>query len=196
MVSTGAAREWLRRPGTTGIVSGLSCGTNYTLGIDASDAAGNRSAQAVVMVATTACVDTYPDCADRPVYLEHHTDCADGRLDRIHGQRRRRRVQRRPERYGRRQPTTPSTTVSGLTCGTSYTIGVTARDAAGNVSARTTTQATASACALPPTSGAPVTVSRSGNDSTCIRGDSTKPCASFDRAYEIAQLGRRPGGRW
>ena len=48
---------------TNGIVSGLSCGRNYTLGIDAADGAGNRSAQAVVMVSTTACGDTQPPAA-------------------------------------------------------------------------------------------------------------------------------------
>ena len=47
-------------PGTTGIFSGLSCGTSYTLGVDATDAAGNRSSQGVVMVSTTACPDTQP----------------------------------------------------------------------------------------------------------------------------------------
>ena len=49
--------------GTAGIVSGLSCGTNYTLGVDAVDAAGNHSGQALVMVATTACGDTQPPTA-------------------------------------------------------------------------------------------------------------------------------------
>ena len=44
--------------GTTGIVTGLTCGTNYTLGVDAYDAAGNRSTQAIVMVATLGCADT------------------------------------------------------------------------------------------------------------------------------------------
>jgi hypothetical protein len=34
-----------------------------------------------------------------------------------------------------------------------------------------------------------VRLSPSGNDSTCIRGDLSKPCASFRRAYEIAQCG-------
>ncbi len=48
---------------TNGIVSGLSCGRNYTLGVDAADGAGNRSAQAVVMVSTTACGDTQPPAA-------------------------------------------------------------------------------------------------------------------------------------
>ena len=44
--------------GTTGIVSGLTCGTNYTLAVDAFDATGNSSTQTVVMVSTLPCVDT------------------------------------------------------------------------------------------------------------------------------------------
>ena len=43
---------------TTWIFSGLTCGTNYTLAVDAADAANNRSAQSVLMVSTTACSDT------------------------------------------------------------------------------------------------------------------------------------------
>jgi hypothetical protein len=39
------------------------------------------------------------------------------------------------------------------------------------------------------TSVANLYVSISGNDSTCVRGDSSKPCKSFDKAYAIAQLG-------
>ncbi len=48
---------------TTSIFSGLTCGTSYTLAVDAYDAAGNRSQQAVVMVSTTACADTQPPSA-------------------------------------------------------------------------------------------------------------------------------------
>jgi chitodextrinase len=45
---------------TTGIFSGLKCGTNYTLAVDAVDAKGNRSQQAVLMVATSACPQAPP----------------------------------------------------------------------------------------------------------------------------------------
>ena len=48
---------------TTGIFSGLTCNTNYTLAVDAYDAAGNRSAKTTVMVSTTACPDTTPPSA-------------------------------------------------------------------------------------------------------------------------------------
>ena len=38
----------------------LACGTSYVLGVRAYDAAGNRSARASIVVATTACPDTQP----------------------------------------------------------------------------------------------------------------------------------------
>jgi len=47
--------------GTTGIVGGLVCGTNYTLAVDAFDGSGNSSPKSTVMVATLDCpapVDT------------------------------------------------------------------------------------------------------------------------------------------
>src|SRR5262249_56492479 len=44
---------------TTGYnFSGLTCGTSYTLGVSAYDAAGNASALATVSAATSACADT------------------------------------------------------------------------------------------------------------------------------------------
>ena len=46
--------------GTTGIVSGLTCGTNYTLAVDAFDATGNSSPKTTVMVSTLPCTDTTP----------------------------------------------------------------------------------------------------------------------------------------
>ncbi len=49
------------------------------------------------------------------------------------------------------QPTGLSATASSLTCGTSYTFGVEAKDAAGNISTRSTLNASTSAC--PPPSG-------------------------------------------
>ncbi|MDQ2913783.1 MAG: hypothetical protein M3T56_11065, partial [Chloroflexota bacterium] len=43
----------------------------------------------------------------------------------------------------------------------------------------------------PPSTPRPpsVWVSPSGNDSTCVRGNSSKPCATFDKAYDIASSG-------
>ena len=46
--------------GTTGIVSGLTCATNYTLAVDAFDATGNSSPKTTIMVSTLPCADTTP----------------------------------------------------------------------------------------------------------------------------------------
>ena len=86
--------------GTTGIVSGLTCGTNYTLGIDAYDAAGNDSAQTVVMVSTLACADTTAPTQPtnlRLVLHNHHQRHA--RLERLHRQRRRHRLRHLPRHH-------------------------------------------------------------------------------------------------
>ena len=53
--------------GTTGIISGLTCGTNYTLAVDAFDASGNSSPKTTIMVSTLPCTDTTAaDPADKP----------------------------------------------------------------------------------------------------------------------------------
>jgi hypothetical protein len=80
--------------------------------------------------------------------------------------------------------TSTSFTVSGLACGTAYTLGVEAFDAAGNKSARSTVGATTSAC---PTSTANLFVSPTGNDANACT--QAAPCRSFDRAYRVARPG-------
>ena len=49
-----------QRAQTSYAFSGLSCGTSYTVGVDAYDAAGNRSAVSWLIVTTGACADTSP----------------------------------------------------------------------------------------------------------------------------------------
>jgi chitodextrinase len=78
-----------------------------------------------------------------------------------------------------------SYTLSGLACGTAYTLGVDAYDAAGNRSGTATTPASTSAC--PPPSSANVYVSPSGSDSNACT--QAAPCKTFDRAYRVAQPG-------
>jgi fibronectin type III domain protein len=73
-----------------------------------------------------------------------------------------------------------------LSCGTAYTLGVAAVDAAGNVSGTATIGVNTSACSGP---AASVFVSTSGTDSTCVRGDATKPCKTFDKAFAVASCG-------
>jgi chitodextrinase len=83
--------------------------------------------------------------------------------------------------------TSTSYAVTGLTCGTGYTIAVDAVDAAGNRSGKSTVSVTTAACAAP--SGSGVYVSPSGNDSTCVKGDQSKPCASLNKALSLVQGG-------
>jgi chitodextrinase len=56
-LSTGGA-------GTTHTFSGLACSTTYTLGVDAYDAAGNRSGRVSISAATDACGQTLPPPPD------------------------------------------------------------------------------------------------------------------------------------
>jgi hypothetical protein len=81
--------------------------------------------------------------------------------------------------------TSTSNTLAGLTCGTSYTLGVEAFDGAGNRSTRATKAVTMAACA--PQTGASVYLSPSGSDANPCT--SSAPCRTFDRAYRAAQPG-------
>ncbi|NUR75099.1 MAG: hypothetical protein HOQ28_02280, partial [Thermoleophilia bacterium] len=67
----------------------------------------------------------------------------------------------------------------------SHTFSVQATDPAGNTDDTPATFTWTSG----PTSTAQVFVSTGGSDLTCARLDSTKPCATFDKAFQIAQGG-------
>ena len=135
---------------TTGIFSGLACGTNYTLAVDANDAAGNRSPQTVVMVSTTACPDTTAPSAPTALSASSVTQTSlvlnwIGSSDNVS-----------VSSYdvyedGAKVASVSSTSSaqSGLACGTSYAFGVVARDAAGNSSATTSMNASTAACPAP-----------------------------------------------
>ena len=86
-------------------------------------------------------------------------------------------------------------TFSGLACGTSYTLGVEAYDAAGNRSPRVALKTQTSSCPAPspapapgPTSGGDIFLNPSGGSDTnpCTQA---QPCASFSRAYQVAKPG-------
>jgi chitodextrinase len=171
--------------------SGLSCGTAYSLSVDAYDAAGNRSGKASVTSSTTPCADTSKPTQPTGLAVSGATTSAlslawTASTDNV-GVAGYRLYQ------GSSQVGTTSSTnyqFTGLTCGTSYTLGVAAYDASGNVSSTATATSATSACPVQPPSGsANVYVSPSGNDSTCGRGDASKPCASFQRAYDLSQGG-------
>jgi chitodextrinase len=139
----------------TGYTAGnLSCGVSYTLAVEAYDAAGNVSPKSSVTVFTSACTDTTP-----PTVLGLPTIAAatqtsitlswTASLDNVgvagYG----------VYLNGTLVGTTPLTTYAfvGLSCGTSYVLGVDAFDATGNRSTKTSVTAAASPCAdtSPPT---------------------------------------------
>ena len=91
--------------GTSYTFTGLTCGTSYSLAVDAADAAGNRSAKATITASTNACPDTTAPTA--PTGLAPRRDDADDHLGLLDGgdrQRRRDRLRHVPQRSASRQP--------------------------------------------------------------------------------------------
>jgi chitodextrinase len=136
----------------SGIFSGLACNTNYTLAVDAYDAAGNRSGKTTTMVATTACPDTTPPSTPSGLSASNVSQTGltlnwSASTDNVGvtGYD----VYRNGTKMASGTPTSSAQT--GLSCGTSYSFGVVARDAAGNSSPQASLSAQTSACpAAPP----------------------------------------------
>ena len=127
--------------------NGLTCGTSYTLAVDAADAAGNRSAQTSTTLSTNACPDTTPPTtptglttsgiAETSITLSWTASSDNVGVTGY-------RLYLGGNQVG--TSTSASYLFSGLTCGTSYTLGVAAVDAAGNVSGTATISATTAGC--------------------------------------------------
>src|SRR5439155_13476278 len=125
---------------------GLACGTSYTLGVQAYDAAGNHSSQASIVGATSPCVDSSPPLAPTGLLVTATSSTSisvtwSPSFDNVG-----------VSGYdvllnGSKVGSTPLTnyTFANLSCGTSYTVGVDAFDTAGNISGPTTVTATTSA---------------------------------------------------
>ncbi len=176
--------------------TGLACNTSYSLSVLAYDAAGNVSSSQGSATATTgACAgDTSPPSAPGNVQIGSPTTQGvtvtwspstdnvgvAGYSVSVNGS-------------VAGQTSGTSYAVGGLTCSTTYSFSVTANDAAGNTSQPTSVSGATSACPPPPPNGptvpAQIAVATNGIDSTCVRGDLTKPCQTFQQAYKIAQLG-------
>jgi hypothetical protein len=136
--------------GTT--FSGLPCNTRTDIGIDAFDAAGNRSAQALISVTTSSCVtppDTTPPTT--PTNLSATPTQTDASMtwtastDDIG-----------VTSYGiylngnlRQSSTGTSAVITGLTCGQNYIVAVDATDQAGNRSAKISLPVDTLACSPP-----------------------------------------------
>ncbi len=136
--------------------TGLACGTSYTLGVDAYDAAGNRSAKATVIASTSACPDTTAPSVPTGLTVGatgtstialSWTASTDNVGVTGYG------VYNGTATAG--NPTATSYTVTGLSCGTSYSLAVDSVDAAGNRSGKATLSASTAACAPPADTLAP-----------------------------------------
>jgi chitodextrinase len=141
---------------TTYDANGLNCGTSYTFAVDAFDPAGNRSAKSTATVATSACApqaDTQaPSVPDNQRITGTSqttvTMAWDASSDNVGVTG----YQVWLDDVLVDTTTALSYTYSGLTCGTQYTVGLVAFDAAGNKSNRAFASGPAqtSPCATPP----------------------------------------------
>ena len=161
----------------TGIFAGLTCNTNYTLAVDAHDAAGNRSSRTSVMVATTPCADTTPPTAPSGLASSNVTQTSltlswNAATDNVGV------TGYDVYRNGIKTATVTSTSSNqtGLVCGTTYSLGVVVRDAAGNSSPQASLPATTSACSTPPPpSGGPITITQGGTYTGVWVGNGSGP---------------------
>lgn len=176
--------------GQTYTFTGLACNKSFVLGIDAYDAAGNRSARVNVASTTTTCDDSQAPTTPSQLTVSNPTQTgltlnwtASSDNGGVAG-------------YdvfanGVKTATVTATgfTLSNLTCATAYQLGVEAFDAAGNRSGRPTVSGTTAQCSTPPppSGSASVFLSPGGNDGgSCTQA---APCGSFNRAYTVAAPG-------
>ena len=157
--------------GTSYVFSGLACGTSYTLGVAAVDAAGNVSGTATVSRSTAACPDTTPPStptglATSAVGQTSITLGWTASTDNVGV------TGYRTFRNGTQVATPAGTSYvfSGLACGTSYTLGVAAVDAAGNVSGTATVSRSTAACpdTTPPSTPTALATSAVGQTSITL----------------------------
>ncbi len=139
--------------------SGLTCGTTYTLAVDAYDAVGNRSGKTSLSAATSACAgggDTTAPSTPGTLTKTGSTMTSisvswGASTDNVgvtgYG------LYRNGSSTGTSAST--SATFSGLACGSSYTLAVDAYDAAGNRSSQRSLTTATSACPPPTDTQAP-----------------------------------------
>jgi chitodextrinase len=157
---------------TTVTYNGLPCGRSLTFGVNAFDAAGNRSATVTVDGSTATCPppagDTTPPSAPGDLRSTGATETSitvawNASTDDVgvsgYG------LYRNGSAAGTTTGTT--TTFSGLVCGTTYTLGVEAYDAAGNRSTRSTVNAATSPCTTTPPPSGTCTIA---NTAGCVPG--------------------------
>jgi chitodextrinase len=148
-VSVGGARVG-QTSSSSYTVTGLACGTSYTFGVDAFDAATNRSIVTTASGSTTACPDTQapstPSGLTASAGAASLTPTWSPSSDNVG-----------IAGYGvylggvlAGSVTGTSYTLSGLSCGTSYSVAVDAFDAAGNRSPKAVVSASTTSCPASP----------------------------------------------
>jgi chitodextrinase len=178
--------------GTSQTFTGLTCGSSYTLAIDAYDAANNRSAKASITASTMACSgDTTPPSTPGSFRVTGSTansvslawNASSDNVG-VTGYT----VYNGTTGVGSTSAT--SYTVLNLNCGSSYSFTVDAYDAAANRSAKSpVVSGSTTACSTPPPSGsANFYVSPSGSDSASC--SQSAPCLSLNRAFQVAAPGQ------
>jgi chitodextrinase len=155
--------------GTSYTATGLACGQSYEFAVDAFDAAGNRSGKATATLAAAACPDT--TAPTTPTGLTRTAASATSMS-----------LSWSPSsdtvgvtgygvyRNGTLAGTTSGTTytVTGLTCGQSYTVAVDAVDAAGNRSGKATATWSTAACADATAPTTPTGLTQTGRSATSV----------------------------
>ncbi|HZS24751.1 MAG TPA: Ig-like domain-containing protein [Gaiellaceae bacterium] len=132
---------------TSDVLGGLACGTSYTVGVQAFDAAGNVSGLATVAASTAACIDRTPPSQPTGFLVSSSSSTTistvwSASTDDVGVAGYRLSID------GSLVTTVTSTsyTFAGVACGTLHTLGVSAYDAAGNTSQETTLSASTAAC--------------------------------------------------
>ena len=186
---------------TSSTFTGLTCGTSYSLAVDAVDAAEplgegddhgeyDRLRRRYAGALRTGGLHRWHRDPD----LHPHVLVGSDR------QRCRDRVRHLHDRVLVTSTSSLSYSYTGLTCGTNYTLAVDAVDAAGNRSAKATVIAGSAACSTPPPSGS-ANLWVDTNGGSCARQASAgayvdaSACASFGAAYSAAQCGDTVGVR-
>jgi len=159
--------------GTSFTFGGLTCGTAYVLGVDAYDAAGNRSAVANVTVNTAVCADTSPPSSPTGLVASAVATTSvslrwNPSSDNVgvagYG------VYNGVVRVG--TATGTSYTVGNLLCGKVYSFGVDAYDGAGNRSSIATVTVSTAVCPIvdisPPSAPTGLSVSSVTSSSVAI----------------------------
>jgi chitodextrinase len=171
---------------TSATFNGLACGQTYPIAVDAYDAAGNRSAQATLSVTTAICNDTTPPTQPTGLNQTGSTTTSvavswTASTDNVG-----------VAGYGLYNnslstgtTTNTSATFSGLVCGTTYTIGVDAFDAAGNHSTAATISATTSTC--PDTTAPTVSMTAPINGAT-VNGSAVTVSANASDNVAVANV--------